>query len=527
MFDFLFKKELYENKPVFITENGVINFDVLKILVKEKTAAFLAQKVKKCVVSDENHFEFVIDFLAAICAEKEIFLGSGCENCVRANSVPSAKKSDISLIEKNPKDIIINFCTSGSSGQPKIIKKSLFNLIREAEDIKEMFFGAEKELVFSTTTVFHHLFGMTFCFMTPIIGGFTIDLRNKNFPENVQDKNACLVTSPSFLAKMKKYDTPFAEMPKFLVAAGAKLEDDVFKYFEDKSKIIEIYGSTETGVVAYRTASCYKYLTKFPNVKIEQIEEKNYKISSDYFYEDEIELHDEILFSEPDRMLIFGRADRILKINEKRISPAEIENTIKNSELVEEVYCLKVEQKLAAAVVLTPLGIDYFKKNGQLELSKFLKSLVAGDVKPQKWRFLPEIYKTDTGKIDKNKIEEIFMTNVSFPIVSEQKFSENYAEYTLFFPVKSNFFRGHFPSFEILPGVAELYFVLFFANAAFKTPMEAQVMKKIKFSHIIFPDRDVTLKMVNNERLVEFAFLSGEKVCATGMIIKTNVFKIE
>ena len=55
MFDFLFKKELYENKPVFITENGVINFDVLKILVKEKTAAFLAQKVKKCVVSDENH----------------------------------------------------------------------------------------------------------------------------------------------------------------------------------------------------------------------------------------------------------------------------------------------------------------------------------------------------------------------------------------------------------------------------------------------------------------------------------------
>ena len=51
-----FKKELYENKPVFITENGDINFYVLKILVKEKTAAFLDQKVKNCVVSDENNF---------------------------------------------------------------------------------------------------------------------------------------------------------------------------------------------------------------------------------------------------------------------------------------------------------------------------------------------------------------------------------------------------------------------------------------------------------------------------------------
>lgn len=526
MFDFLFKKELYRDKPVFITENGVINYDVLKILIKEKATALMAQKVEKCVISDENHFEFVVDFFAAICAGKEIFLGSSdCyENSLQA--ITLEQKSDVSLSEKNPKDIIINFCTSGSSGKPKIIKKSLFNLIREAEDINKTFFVKEKELVFSTTTVFHHLFGMTFCLMTPMIGGFSIDLRNKNFPENVQDKNSCLVTSPSFLAKMKKYDASFAEVPEFLIAAGAKLEDDVFKCFEAKSKIIEIYGSTETGVVAYRTASCYKYLTKFPNVKIHQIEEKNYKISSDYFYEDEIELQDEILFSEPDRMLIFGRADRILKINEKRISPLEIENTVKKSEFVDDAYCLKVEEKLAVAVVLTPLGIDYLRKNGQLELSKLLKSLIVGDVKPQKWRFLPEIYRTDTGKVDKNKIEEIFMTNVSFPIVTEQKFSENYAEYTLFFPVKSNFFRGHFPSFKILPGVAELFFVLFFANSAFKTPMEAQIMKKIKFSHIIFPDKNVTLKMVNNEKFVEFAFLSGEKVCATGMIIKTNVFKI-
>lgn len=528
MFDILFKKELYENKPVFVTENGVINYDVLRILVKEKASAFLAQDDKNCVICDDNHFEFIMNFLAAISAGKKIFLGSDdcCERYFKSE-LSLFSKTDISSKEKNLKDFVINFCTSGSSGNPKIIKKSLFNLIREAEDLNEMFFAEEKELIFSTTTLYHHLFGMTFGLMVPIIGGFTINLKNKNYPENVTEKDSCLVTSPSFLAKMKKYNSSFAQTPKFLVAAGAKLEDAVFKYFEKNSKIIEIYGSTETGVVAYRTSSRYKYLTRFPNVKIEQVEEKNYKIFSDYFFEDEVEIADEILFNEPDKMLILGRTDRILKINEKRISPSLVEKQIQHSGLTEDVYCLKIEEKLAAAVVLNAKGIEYFKTKGQIELIKLLKStVVSSSVKPKKWRFLPEIYKTYSGKIDKDKIEKIFLTNATFPLVLSQSLSENYAEYEMFFPEISNFFRGHFTGFKILPGVAELYFVLFFANDAFKIPMEVQVLKKIKFSHIIFPEKTVKLKIVNEPKSVEFAFESDGIVCASGNIIKTNVFKI-
>lgn len=50
-----------------------------------------------------------------------------------------ADVSDYKFLEINPKEIIINFYTSGSSNKPKTIKKSLYNLISEAEDIGKEF----------------------------------------------------------------------------------------------------------------------------------------------------------------------------------------------------------------------------------------------------------------------------------------------------------------------------------------------------------------------------------------------------
>lgn len=56
----------------------------------------------------------------------------------------SSVENDSDVSQSDYKNIIINLCTSGSNGQQKIVRKSLFNLIREAEDIGKIFFKKRK-----------------------------------------------------------------------------------------------------------------------------------------------------------------------------------------------------------------------------------------------------------------------------------------------------------------------------------------------------------------------------------------------
>ena len=63
------------------------------------------------------------------------------------------------------------------------IKKSLYNLICEAQDISDKFdFNNQKSAVISTTTMCH-LFGLTFHLMVPLCNGLIINTQNISYPE--------------------------------------------------------------------------------------------------------------------------------------------------------------------------------------------------------------------------------------------------------------------------------------------------------------------------------------------------------
>ena len=372
----------------------------------------------------------------------------------------------------------------------------------------------------------NHLLGCTFHFMTPFINGFVIDTTRIFYPENVKYDNCFLVSSPSFLDKISKYELNFQTTPKYIIAAGAKLHNETFEYFEKSSKVIEIYGSTETGVIAHRESSQDDFLTLFDNVKVLDYKDCILTIKSDYFQEDKAALADYTNYIEPNKLCVVSRSDRILKIYDKRISSEQIEKFLKSTDLVEDAYCFKLNEKLATAIVLNNKGKDLCIANGQSALAKHLKSLCLNnfEIVPQKWRFLPEIYKTCAGKVDKDKITEIFLTNISFPLVLEQRLLDNTAEIDLIFPKNANFFKGHFPNFPVLPGVVSLYFVTYFSNIYFETSTAPQIFRKIKFSKLIYPNQKVTIKLVNAEKNVAFEMISKEEVCVSGILLKEHLY---
>ena len=136
---------------------------------------------------------------------------------------------------------------------------------------------------------------------------------------------------------------------------------------------------------------------------------------------------------------------------------------------------------------------------------------------------MPEIYKTSAGKVNKEKIQKIFLTNLSFPLVLQEKVEGDIVEAEMIFPKNSNFFKGHFPDFPVLPGVVSLYFVIFFANEFFQTTLSPQIIRKIKFSKLILPDKNVTLRLKNSEKSVAFEIVSGQNNFVSGIISKDKI----
>ena len=517
-----FKNSNFDNKVILLHKGEEFDYARVRELVEEKFKTFAPKK--QILISGEDNFDFIITFLAAVFSKKEIYL---TDKNVEVDVEFTPDNSTLNFGNVDYENTFINFFTSGSCGTFKVIKKTLKNLVREAQDIGNLFISKENSLRFCSTTTLNHLFGCTFHFMTPFINGFIIDTDNVQYPENVRFSDCFLVSSPSYLAKLQKYKLKFKKNPKYIVAAGAKLDDKVFAYFEKESHVIEIYGSTEAGIIAHRESSKRKCLTLFDSIKVENYENKLLTIKSDYFFEDSMTLSDYLKFRNPDKISVIARADRVLKISEKRISAEKIEKYIESSNYISSAYCLKINEKLAAAVVLNNEGIDFFLKYGQTELIKVLKKHCSDkfEVIPQKWRFLPEIYQTYKGKVARAKIEKIFLTNISFPLFLGQKLNGNSAEIELIFPERSNFFIGHFPDFPVVPGVVSLYFVTFFANSFFDSSLSPQVFRKIKFSKLIFPSQPVKLKLSNADKHVEFNKFDEKNIYVSGILSKSNFFE--
>lgn len=415
------------------------------------------------------------------------------------------------MIENNEQFV---FHTSGSTGEPKTIIKSKDCMLAESRDLAK-FFKFSPDTIFVSTVSDEFMYGTTFTVMLPKALNCKVDGERVVYPEDIKDyEKFVFVSTPSFLEKLAKYNYTFKHKPEMIISAGAKLDDKIFGYLEKISKgVTEIYGSTEAGVVAYRQKHNAK-LQFFENVKY-----INNTISSPYFDESELELNDELEFFE-DGFIVKGRNDRIVKIQEKRISLDEIERDLNKSNLVKKSYCLKLGDKLCSAIILNNKGEKLLENFGKLELIKAIKkSAPLNIITPKKWRFLTNLPTNERGKIDSARVKEWFNTNVTYPNIVKLENDGQNAEITLIFPKNSNFFKGHFPDFPILPGVVQLFFAKEFARDIFNLYFVPQKVKKVKFSSIIKPEMKVKLVLTRNEKSIEYKYIDEEKTFSSGTFV--------
>ena len=184
---------------------------------------------------------------------------------------PSA--TDINEIKLSAENEFLLF-TSGSTGKPKAVFKTLGQMDKEARITSQLFGNLCRDYAFASSTDFCHLYALTFSFWLPIalnnpIWGesiFVCDLLSKiHLPIN-------FISSPTFI---RNFDpSVIGHDVRFLLSAGGPL------FSKDRQKglylcpygIHEIYGSTETGIIASRRHSDSSIETPWQTVSGVRIE---------------------------------------------------------------------------------------------------------------------------------------------------------------------------------------------------------------------------------------------------------------
>lgn len=435
-------------------------------------------------------------------------------------------------------DRLIYFFTSGSTGTPKKICKTFHNLAAEAS-----MHNAMQRDIFNTNSVMiasiapYHMYGLLWRFLIPMAGGIPIDTDMIFTPEELQtaqrkfDK-VLFATTPSFLDGITKYQNQyeFSNNCVGIFSSGSLLNPETSKRTYELFGVspFEVFGSTETGGVAFRQQKDGPQWTVFDDVKI-GLDENNCIIAdSEFCCARPFHMSDMVDIRGARQFILKGRADRIVKIAEERISLPEYEEKLASHRLVENAYVTPVNQNgrgvIGCVLTLTDTGKDFITTHGRHEFISNIKNYLAAYFPnvalPRKVRIVNKMPMNTQGKILKSEIVEILRSSVAEPIAKNLINNDTLLSADLVFLGDSAYFKGHFEKYPILPGVIQLHFAIKFIQLFFHKNVKVYDVIKLKFTNLILPNTMVhfEIQKLNNDEFA-FCYENGDTKYSSGKIV--------
>ena len=435
-------------------------------------------------------------------------------------------------------DRLIYFFTSGSTGTPKKICKTFHNLAAEvAMHNKMQHDNFAKNPVMIASIAPYHMYGLLWRFLIPLSAGIAIDTNMIFTPEELQVSQhkfpkVLFATTPSFLDGITKYQNQY-DFPNNCIgifSSGSLLSTETSqKTFEIFGvSPFEVFGSTETGGVAFRQQKNGPSWMVFDDVKI-GLDENNCIIAdSEFCCARPFQMSDVIEVQNERQFLLKGRADRIVKIAEERISLPEYEEKLGTHKFVDSCYVTTINQNgrivIGCVLTLTDAGKDFITAHGRHEfisdIKNWLSAYFPNVALPRKIRIVNKIPMNTQGKILKSEIAEILRSMVAEPIAKNLVKTDNFLSVDFIFLGDASYFKGHFENCPILPGVMQLHFVIKFIQMFFHKNIKTYDIIKLKFTNLILPDTMVHFevnKLGDNE--FSFCYENGDVKYSAGTII--------
>lgn len=436
--------------------------DFLRDTAKLRSYIRANENSDKWILHCEDYWYFICSYVALLQCKKEILLTANIspnfiaelrtdstvkfftdqtevEGKIIDNSdfVPSILQEAVEPSEEeitatpviDPDTTRIVMHTSGSTGKPKRVMQRLTEFEADNAFVLSQWGDEFLSRKLCATVSQHHIYGILFTMMIPFTAGVPFRRKRIEFPEEFElldDEKYIIIAVPAFLKrtcaelKVNGENNKLPLTDPWIFTSGGVLLPEVA---QDTEKLfgfcpLEVYGSTETSGIAYRQQTKDGQIwTPFANAKIWA--DKNdgcLTIISPYIKDPAgFKTGDLVDIQNDGRFILKGRADSIVKIEEKRISLPEVEMRLNQSGLVADCSVVAMSdrrQYLAAVIVLNEEGKEKFKNTEKYLINRYfhdyLLQYFENVVLPKKWRFMDKIPCDVQGKKHKPEIQALF-----------------------------------------------------------------------------------------------------------------------
>ena len=418
--------------------------------------------------------------------------------------------------------------TSGSSGAAQAVPKKLSQMSAEVAALEAQFRDILDDCDIIATVSHQHIYGLLFNVLWPLSAGRPFAARSFGSLEGLAmalaRRDAVLVSGPAYLRRLPQCaDWELAsKRVRAVFSSGGPLPEDAAR---ESSQLlgqvpIEVYGSSETGGIAWRQQKTRhdEEWTPLPDVKWRiDAEQGVLEIRSPH-------LPDAAWFQTADRarpaggnrFFLEGRVDRVAKVEGKRISLGAIEERLRSSPLVRDARALVVEgrrQRIAAVVVPSAIGWQKLARRGKLEINRMLRDLLREAIEPtglpRLWRYVDALPMNTQGKTTHAALTDLFGSRDNLPKQPTEcrvHKAEQHAVFELIAPSNLLYFDGHFRDVPILAGVVQIEWVIDFGRRCFDLPPLFRAIHALKFHRVISPELPITLELAHDPLQSYLAF---------------------
>jgi 3-hydroxymyristoyl/3-hydroxydecanoyl-(acyl carrier protein) dehydratase len=229
---------------------------------------------------------------------------------------------------------------------------------------------------------------------------------------------------------------------------------------------------------------------------------------------------------------VLGRADRIVKIGEKRLALPEMESHLRAHPWVADAALLAFDPggdaRVGAVVALSEAGQGALAARGRRALAAELGDHLAGYwdrvLLPRAWRYVPELPRDAQGKTPRAALLELLETAVErgpvrAPIALSEERSERALKRRLRVPADLAFLEGHFPGRPIVAGVVQIHWALQAARELLGERARARSLDGVRFRELLLPGEELSLELEwDGAQSLQFKLADGARVFSSGRI---------
>lgn len=438
------------------------------------------------------------------------------------------------LLDREAEQLVL--FTSGSTAAPLAIPKRLGQLFGEVDALERAFGATLPTAAEVLATVSHqHIYGLLFRVLWPLAAGRVFHAQRYAFIEDMVGAlapggAALLVASPAHLKRLPAVKLPGLQA---VFSSGGPLSDaalsDCLRQFGRAP--IEVFGSSETGGIAWRQRHPTASATWLPLPGVEwRVNEDLLEIRSPHAAATGWMITADSARAQGASFELLGRADRVLKIEEKRVSVAAIEAVLLASACLTELRVLSLpagmgrRQQLAVVAVPNGAGWALFDALGKRGFAQHLRSQLLLSLEPpavpRRWRFVAELPVNSQGKATQTALLALFD-----PLRPQARVLERgpaHAELSLEVEAGLPQFDGHFDGHPVLPGVAQVDWAIRLGRELFAgLPAKFQALEALKFQQVITPGTRLALRLDCRPEAgqLSFRFSSNRGVHASGRVV--------